>query len=128
MSREWLAQLVKRWAPDCVPHSLRVGCATEAWAAGVPLSQIQALGRWHSTAALLYIVGTLDETAAATEKLGSAGLVYTSDGLRRQLGTSTEVEKNWWPFAETLADRWQRASAPADDDGAASVASSESAD
>lgn len=128
MSREWLSGLVREWAPGCVPHSLRVGCATECWAAGVPLAQIQALGRWHSSAALLYIIGTLDETAAATERLGSADLRYTADGLRSQVGTSMEVDKSWWPTALAVEERWSRAIAPAEGDGDASDSSSPSGD
>lgn len=126
MSRDWLAAAVKRWAPGCVPHSLRVGCATEAWAAGVPLAQIQALGRWHSSAALLYVVGSLDQTAAATERLGSAGLRYTRDGLRVQVGTSAAVEAAWWPGLDDVGASWAQATAAADDDGASSVSSTSS--
>ena len=80
MSRDWLSHQVRKWEPLCSPHSLRVGCATEAWAAGIPLPQIQALGRWQSVAALLYIIGSLDETAAVTVALGSGSLHMTADG------------------------------------------------
>ena len=99
-TRDWLAHAVHRWAPGCTPHSLRVGCATEAWAAGVPLERIQALGRWKSSAALLYIIGSLDQTASATARLGHGGLAFTADGLRAQIGTSSAVKDSWWPIPD----------------------------
>ena len=101
LSRDWLSHAVRRWDPLCSPHSLRVGCATEAWAAGIPLPQIQALGRWDSVAALLYILGSLDETAAATSLLGKGELFMTKDGIR----SSANVKAKWWP-ASPITDVW----------------------
>lgn len=111
LSRDWLARAVRRWAPGCSPHSLRVGCATEAWAAGVPLERIQALGRWASAAALLYIIGSLDQTASASSRLGHGGLSFTADGLRSQIGTSPDVRAAWWPTETDSAAAWRAAAA-----------------
>ena len=80
--------MVKRAQPSCVAHSLRVGMATEAWAAGVPLEAIMALGGWTSSAAVLYIVGVMEETVHASSLLGAASVRFTADGLHAQLGTS----------------------------------------
>ena len=97
LSRDWLSHVVKRVDPLCSPHSLRVGCATEAHAAGVPLSQIQALGRWDSSAALLYVLGSLDATASATARLGEGGLVHGVDGLRVR---KSAPHTKWWPASD----------------------------
>jgi integrase len=112
LSRDWLSRAVRRWAPDCSPHSLRVGCATEAWAAGVSLEKIQALGRWKSSAALLYVIGSLDQTASATAQMGQGNLAFTADGLRAQIGTSPTVQDNWWP--DVAAKKWRARSERAD--------------
>jgi hypothetical protein len=128
-SRDWLAKAVRRWAPGCSPHSLRVGCATEAWAAGVPLERIQSLGRWQSSAALLYIIGSLDQTASATARLGQGGLAFTVDGLRAQLGTSDAVKQDWWPTAQPQRQAAEPAPLADDEnDYAASVPSTDSND
>ena len=83
LSRDWLSGVVAAAAPARTPHSLRVGAATELYAAGVPINDIMALGRWTSTAALLYVLGTMEDTIAATQAMGGGGLRITSDGLRR---------------------------------------------
>jgi hypothetical protein len=91
LSPDWFAQLVKRVDPACVPHSTRVGLATELWAAGASVADIMAAGRWASAAAVLYIVGTLDKQVVASRSLGTAMVRYTAAGLRQQLGTSVDV-------------------------------------
>jgi integrase len=105
LSRDWLSRAVRKWDPLCTPHSLRVGCATEAWAAGVSLVHIQALGRWASSAALLYVLGSLDDTAAATAKLGLAGLSFSSSGLRTtSRPPPVAVSSGWWPPSSSTVD------------------------
>lgn len=81
--------------PLCVAHSLRAGMATEAWAAGVPIDAIMALGGWASPVAVLYIVGSTDETVAASKRLGTAGMRYEGDALRATLGTSRLRRTTW---------------------------------
>jgi integrase len=88
LSKASFRALVKRIDPECVAHSLRVGMATEAWAAGVPIESIMALGGWTSPVAILYIIGSMDETIVASSKLGSAKMRFDADGLRAQLGTA----------------------------------------
>jgi len=83
MSREWFAQVVREASPTATPHSCRVGCATELWAAGASLDEIMAVGRWTSTAATLYVLGSLHDQVAATDRLGDGGLMYTTAGLQR---------------------------------------------
>ncbi len=86
LSRTWFDNVVKAAAPGTSPHSARVGLATELWAAGSGIDQIMAAGRWTSVAAVLYIIGSLDDQVKATRQIGE-GLVYTGNDLRR-LGTT----------------------------------------
>jgi integrase len=87
--------LCKAIDPLCVAHSLRAGMATEAWAAGVPLDAIMALGGWASPVAVLYIVGSTDETVEASRRLGTAGMRYEGESLRATLGTS-RLQRTIW--------------------------------
>jgi integrase len=101
LSRDWFSTVVKAAAPNATTHSCRVGAATELWAAGVSLADIMAIGRWTSTAALLYIIGNLDDTVRASRKMGTAGLSYSSEGIRRQLGTTVALPDTALPVAGT---------------------------
>jgi integrase len=65
------------------PHSLRVGFATEAYAAGVPLTTIMEMGRWRSSTALLYILPSADRSVDATRRFGSAAPAVTPVEARR---------------------------------------------
>ncbi len=85
LSREWFAAVVRQASPTATPHSCRVGCATELWAAGATLDEIMAVGRWASIAATLYVLGSLHDQVAATDRLGEGGLVYTTAGLQRSV-------------------------------------------
>ena len=101
LSRAWFAGVVARAAPGVTPHSCRVGCASEMWAARVPLSEIMAHGRWTSIAAVLYIVGSLEDQVSASDAIGSRGaLMYSGDDLRK-VGLG-----GFDPQAEVDADRW----------------------
>jgi integrase len=83
LERGWFARVVATAAPGCVPHSCRVGAATEMHAAGVPLRQIMAVGRWMSTAALLYVLGNEEDQVHAIDSIGSAGLAYAGGRLHK---------------------------------------------
>lgn len=107
LSRDWLANVVKAAAPSRTPHSLRVGAATELYAAGVGINDIMAVGRWTSTAACLYVLGTLEDTMTATSAMGKGGLRITSDGLRR--ATRASMPRDAVPRAD--ARRWAAACA-----------------
>jgi integrase len=82
LDRRWLANVVQRAAPDATPHSARVGCATELWAAGATMEEVMAVGRWRSSAAALYILGPLQDQLRATDRLDGGELVYTTAGLQ----------------------------------------------
>lgn len=75
-SRSWLEATLRRVSPEsgATPHSGRVGFATEAWAAGVPLQTIMQVGRWKSLAALIYVLGDVDAALKASLQIGSAAL------------------------------------------------------
>jgi integrase len=88
LSRDWFAGVVRRASPNSTPHSTRVGCATEMWAAGASVEEIMAVGRWTSPAAILYILGALEDQVEASDRIGSGQLMYTSAGLQRSLGVS----------------------------------------
>jgi integrase len=105
LTRDWLSGVVKAAAPDATPHSLRVGAATEMYAAGVDIRTIMAVGRWTSTAACLYALNTLEDTINATEVIGTSGLRITSDGLRR--ATKASIPRDAIPRVD--ADRWAAA-------------------
>ena len=51
-------------AKDYAGHSFRIGAATTAGARGVPDSTIKILGRWESSAYLLYIRTPRDHLAS----------------------------------------------------------------
>jgi integrase len=90
LSRSWFADLVHSIDPLCVPHSLRVGMATELWAANATIEQIMTAGRWTSASAVLYIIGSIDRALAAADLLGNGKLAY--DGARlRQRGLRAEL-------------------------------------
>jgi hypothetical protein len=61
VSKQWFSDRLARVAKsigvqgEVKPHSLRIGAATSAWRAGFSDSQIQAMGRWKSTAFMRYI-------------------------------------------------------------------------
>lgn len=102
LSRDWFADVVRRASPAATPHSCRVGCATELWAAGASLDEIMAVGRWASSAAALYVLGSLHEQVAATDRLGDGSLVYTTAGLQRTVavdgrrdGLATAPQAQW---------------------------------
>ena len=88
LSRDWFDRIIKSINPACSPHSVRVGAATELWAAKVPITGIMALGRWTSAAAVIYIIGCLDVTIEASARLGSANVKFVRGDLRKQLGVS----------------------------------------
>jgi integrase len=104
LTRDWFSHVVKAAAPSATPHSCRVGAATELWAAGVSLKDIMAVGRWTSSTAILYVIGNLDDTVQASRRLGQAGLRYTADGIRRQMGSSQSLPTAARPAAD--ADLW----------------------
>jgi integrase len=60
--------------PQFSAHSLRVGCASELFRAGVPLPLIKEIGRWRSDAALLYVIPSADQMAHAGRKMGAPAL------------------------------------------------------
>ena len=91
LSRSWFDSVVKRIDPLCSPHSVRVGMATELWAAGVKLPAIMAMGRWTSAAAILYILGSLDVTLNAATQMGAADLGWSTGGLRTAVGLSGKM-------------------------------------
>lgn len=68
------------------PHSLRVGCATELFAAGVPVQTIMEIGRWSSLTALMYVLPSADAMTAATRSMG-LGVKVDRVLLQRALGT-----------------------------------------
>jgi integrase len=117
LSREWFAAVVRRAAPLATPHSCRVGCATELWAAGASIDAVMAVGRWTSPAAALYVVGTVQEQVAATDRLRDGQLAYTPAGLQRPNGTHGQLAD--LPFASV--EHWSAIRrdipSPGDDEG-----------
>jgi integrase len=103
LSRDWFARLVHKVDPECTPHCLRVGMATELWAAGCKIAEIMTAGRWTSEAAVLYIIGSLDKALVAADALGRGGLSYDRKQLR-QRGIHAELEA---PMPAVVA-RWLR--------------------
>ena len=57
---------------DYCGHSFRIGAATTAAKCGVPDSTTQLLGRWNSSAYLLYIRTPREQLAAITRNLSSS--------------------------------------------------------
>jgi integrase len=88
LSRRWFSEVIKAIAPAAVPHSARVGLATEMWAAGASVQDIMTAGRWTSATAVMYVIGSLEGQVQATRKIGG-GLVYSGGDLRR-LGVSPD--------------------------------------
>lgn len=76
LGEKWLAKVVADAVPGAglTTHSGRVGFATEAWAAGASLQAIMSVGRWRSLAALLYVIGDVDERVKTSKLIGTAGL------------------------------------------------------
>lgn len=68
------------------PHSLRVGCATELAASGIPTLLIMTIGRWSSLAALHYVIPVADAMAAATRSMGDGGVTLDRVVLQKALG------------------------------------------
>ena len=50
-------------------HSFRIGAATTAAAVGIEDSMIKTLGRWESTAYLLYVRVSRDRLASVSRRL-----------------------------------------------------------
>lgn len=101
LSRSWFVDLVASIDPLCVPHSLRVGMATELWAANATVEQIMTAGRWTSAAAVLYIIGSIDRALAAADLLGNGRLSYDGArlrqrGLRAELGVPAATKVAQW--------------------------------
>lgn len=102
LNRDWFARVVRGASPDATPHSCRVGCATELWAAGASLDEIMCVGRWTSAAAALYVLGSLHEQVAATDRLGDGSLLYTTAGLQRSVAVDGRRES----LATASQDEW----------------------
>ena len=106
LSRAWFAGVIAAAAPGTTPHSARVGLATELWAAGKSIDVIMAAGRWTSPAAVLYVIGALEDQVAATRAIG-AGLAY-ADGDLRRIGTSPEQFSGARPALAADVAAWGR--------------------
>jgi integrase len=107
LSRDWFASVIKSINPLCSPHSVRVGAATELHAAGVPIAEIMALGRWTSAAAVIYVLGCLDTTIEASARLGTADVRFVRGDLRRQPANAAPTRS--WIVARdgsTSVDAW----------------------
>lgn len=74
------------------PHSLRVGCATELFAAGVDTATIMELGRWSSYAALLYVLPSADRLAAATRAMDD-GVGLDRVLMQREFGAGVDPHR-----------------------------------
>ena len=59
-------------AAHYVGHSFRIGVATTAAAQGIEDSTIKTLGRWESTAYLLYVRIPKEKLAQVSKQLASA--------------------------------------------------------
>ena len=53
----------------CSGHSFRIGAATAAAAAGVPVHTIKILGRWTSDAYLLYVRTPWETLASMSQRI-----------------------------------------------------------
>ena len=107
LSRDWFDKIIKSINPACSPHSVRVGAATEMWAAGVPITGIMALGRWTSAAAVIYVIGCLDVTIEASSRIGSANVQFVRGELRKRIGVSETLPP--WMVAKdsaTSTEEW----------------------
>lgn len=67
------------------PHGLRVGFATELYAAGVHVSVIMEVGRWSSLCALHYVLPSTDSMTRATRAMGD-GVAVDRVVLQREVG------------------------------------------
>jgi integrase len=102
LSRDWLDRIAKAIDPRTTPHCFRVGCATELWSAGVDVQDIMAIGRWASLGAILYIIGSLERQADASDRMGRGELRFVSGELHKRIGTSFDIADK--PVAPTA--RW----------------------
>lgn len=86
---ETVATIVRERLPGLgvSPHSLRVGCATELFAAGTPPPTIMEIGRWTSMAALRYVLPSAEVMAKATRSMGEGTCKVDRIVLQRALGT-----------------------------------------
>jgi hypothetical protein len=103
LARSWFVDVIRAAAPGTSPHSARVGAATEMWAARVPLRDIMAVGRWTSTAAVMYVISTLEAQVEATDRIGSCGALQFSDGDLRRAGFAVMNH-----VASASADAWEQ--------------------
>lgn len=78
MRRHWPALAVSA-------HSLRVGFATELFAAGASIDMILQMGRWSSLSGLLYILPSIRDLESTALLLGSGRVQFSSYSLQRQL-------------------------------------------
>ena len=83
LSRNWFAGVVAAAAPGTTPHSCRVGLASEMWAAKCSIEEIMSAGRWSSVAALMYVIGCLEDQVRASDRIGSNSLRMVDGDLRR---------------------------------------------
>ncbi len=116
-SRGWLAAVLRRVASGATPHALRVGLATELWAAGASMDAIMTAGRWLSRAAALYVIGSLNEQVEATDRLADGSLVYTSAGLQRRLRSDAVLDD----LPSSSVDEWSRVCLACEADGDVAV-------
>ena len=89
LSMRTVGNIAKRLFPKAgvTSHSMRVGFATELFAAGVQLPIIMEMGRWSSLAALIYVLPAFKTLIAASRQIGTSSLTIESYQLRRQLLT-----------------------------------------
>ena len=79
VTKPWFTQQIRSILSDIglpqnqyAGHSFRIGAATAAALAGVPDSMIQTLGRWHSTAFLLYVRTPKEQLASLSTVLANS--------------------------------------------------------
>lgn len=87
-SKAEIGDRIAKACPGCTAHGLRVGFATEAYAAGARLDHLMNHGRWTSLAALLYVLPTIEDSTEITELIGSGAVRIVDGALSRRLGTS----------------------------------------
>ena len=83
LAPSWVGRIVRQRTPWATAHSLRVGFATEAYAAGCSVEIIKKMGRWSSDAALHYIIGSIDVQKLASTVVGRGGLSLGVSGRMR---------------------------------------------
>ena len=75
ISAVWFRSMLKEWCGsggqrgDYNTHSLRIGGATAAWAAGLSEGEIQRMGRWTSRCFMRYIKPDSRQLAALNRKI-----------------------------------------------------------